>query len=376
MKLNPGFSRIVNIATANPSLRMNQADTLKEVLKVANISPRARNLYERFFGDHGIGHRHFAFIDVDTVFKETYDQAVERFEKASTEIGSKAGRDALEKSLLMPGHVDALIVTTCTGYVCPGLATHVAQQMGLREDIFLLDLVGQGCGAAGPALRAADHFLKANPNSVALVICVEICSAAFSDGESVDLLISNAIFADGAAAAVVSNRPETGGLQMHEFQSLLLPEYRDELRFKTKNSRLCNVISKRVPSLAASAVRRIGMKMDVLYGEPDYYAFHPGGRVILDAIQEEMGLNDRQMQPSRDILKNFGNMSSPSILFVLENILSSSDIKNGQTIFAFTFGAGFSAYSLSLIYRKTGARDVGNDYGQQQTEQVAIDFRG
>ena len=353
-------SRMIAVETHNPSLIMDQADVLQQVLKHHKVSPRGRILYERFFNDHGIRTRHFGFDDVRQVFEESYDEAVERFQKVAVDCGSRAAEKALLKSEVSPGQVAGLIVTTCTGYLCPGLATYMAERLGLRSDVFLLDLVGQGCAAAAPALRAADHCLKSRPQSFVLVVCVEVCSAAFSSGEAVDLLISNAIFGDGAAAVLVTDDPKLSGLELRHFESILCPEYRDDLRFKTKNSRLCNVISKRVPDLAGKTIMQLKQKIPGDFGEPQHYAFHTGGRAVLDAIQNELGLSDVQMNPSRDILRDYGNMSSPSILFVLKHLWESGDLKFDDRIFAFTFGAGFSAHGFSLICKtaETGLKPV------------------
>lgn len=370
-------SRIIAIETANPACRMSQAESLDYVLKNNTLSPKAVERYQRFFGDGGISFRHFAIDQVKGhVFAETGDEAIARFQNAAVDTGTQAAQKVLHQAQLKGSQLGALIVTTCTGYLCPGLATHIAERLGLRDDAFFLDLVGQGCGAAGPALRAADQFVKSNPNSYAMVVCVEICSAAFAEGEEVDLLISNAIFADGAAAALVTDRTDCAGLELKGFQSLLLPEFRDDLRFKSRNSRLCNVISKRVPILASRAVKQLSAHLDFVHGAADHYAFHPGGRAVLDAVQNELGLTEQQMNPSRDVLRDFGNMSSPSVLFVLKHFLNHDSVLPGDRIFGFTFGAGFSAYAFSLICQTTGESHDGQCRNHKQAGEVVSDLRG
>jgi alkylresorcinol/alkylpyrone synthase len=217
----------------------------------------------------------------------------------------------------------------------------------LRENIHALDLVGLGCTGALPALRAADDYLNRYPDSNVLVLAVEICSAATHWAEKPELILSNSIFSDGAAAVMLTNREKAAGLRIKNISSLLWPQFRDELRFKYLDARLCNVISPKVPEIVAQALHTLYKDHN---GEKVHYAFHSGGKKVLDAIQQRLGLSDDDMLLSRRILREYGNMSSPSVLFVLKSILGCR-LRDQEPVTCFSFGAGFLASMLQAEWQ-------------------------
>ena len=341
--------RLIKITTANPKNRWHQQEILESVKNNPKISERAGLFYKRFLSDSGIETRYFGLNHLQYVNDESPDEANRRFAETATELGSRAARSCLESAGVLPQDLNGLIVTTCTGYLCPGLTSYIAEALGLNEDLFSLDLAGLGCGAALPALRSAEQYLKAHPDSKVLVVCVEVCSAALSWGNETDLILSNCIFSDGAAACLLSNEAGAQGLEILGYESLLWPEHRDDLRFKNKNSRLCNVINRSVPDLSAEAVKQLQDKLLRSIQKPfHYYGVHPGGRRVLDEIETTLKLEPSRLKRSREVLRHYGNMSSPSILFVLKRILEKDDLQPGETIALFSFGAGFSAYGVVL----------------------------
>src|SRR5207249_4388773 len=184
---------------------------------------------------------------------------------------------------------------TCTGYVCPGLTSYVSQQLGLRPDVLALDLVGQGCGAALPNLRAAEGLLQSQ-NRV-LSICVEVCSAALYFDDDPGVLISACLFGDGAGAVVLANKPN--GSRRVEFKtsgSLLRPNDRDILRFEQKDGMLRNILTPQVPALAAQhagkvfddALARAALPRTQVTG----WVLHPGGRDVLLALRRRLQLGE------------------------------------------------------------------------------------
>jgi len=225
-------SRITHVETANPSLRKDQKELI-ELMKVQDYSERSKKFYNRFLSDHGVRSRTFALDRMETLSTENCDESVLRFEKMATELAVRAGRKCLESAGLGIEDIDGLIITTCTGYLCPGLTSHVGELLGIRPDIFILDIVGHGCGAAVPGLRIADQFLLTKERANVLFIAVEVSSATFVHGEAIDLILSNSIFGDGAAACIVTNLEKPGWL-LERHGCLLVPEQREQLRFKIK----------------------------------------------------------------------------------------------------------------------------------------------
>ncbi len=344
-------SKILTIETANPSFQCLQEKALDHVSGKSDISEKILSFYRRFLLDPGIESRHFGMDGLGIVDLESADESSKRFEKVATEMGTSAVKKCLGKANFPASSIDGLIVTTCTGYLCPGLTSYISEAVGLRKNIYALDLVGIGCAASIPALKAADNYLKTHPGHHVLVLCVEVCSAAITWGDDVDLVLSNCIFSDGAAACILGNLPEEEGFRLEAFESILWPEYRDDLRFRYENGRLRNVIGAKVPEIASKAVSELYGKLAGRQNKPfDHYAFHPGGRKILDKIQSVLSLRDADMAASRKILRNFGNMSSPSVLYVLKEITDQDQLKDSDSLILFSFGAGFSAFGASLKY--------------------------
>ncbi len=339
--------RLIAIEHSVPKTRWSQKAIGEHLNKNPLVRGRTAQFYRKFLADPGIETRHFSLASLDDIYTETADQAIHRFQQTATKIGAEAARKCLAAAKITTDQVDALIVTTCTGYLCPGLTSYIAQALGFRSGIFNLDLTGIGCGAALPAIQAGAQFLRSHKNNRVLVVCAEVCSAAFSWGDEIDLILSNAIFADGAAACLLSNHdaPGSSGMALVDFASILWPEYRDDLRFRHREARLCNVINKNVPAIAAKAVKTLHDQLAMRTRTPfRHYAVHPGGRRILDGIEQALKLKPDQLLRSREVLRDYGNMSSPSILFVLKKILEEDSPKKGESLAFFSFGAGFSAF--------------------------------
>ncbi len=342
-------SKIIGIETAVPLLCVSQKDAFACAAQKQGIQPATLRWYDRFMSDKGIETRHFAVDDVSEVLEESRNVTHERFRRTAARLGAEALRKVLETAGIEPKDLDGLVTTTCTGYLCPGLTSYISEALGLRPDLFAMDLAGLGCGAALPALRAADQYLALHPASRVAVVSVEICSAAIFWGDDIELILSNSIFADGAAACLLTNDPERQGFSLTGFSSLLWPEHRDDLRFKTEDGRLRNVISRSVPAVAARAV---GELMADLIGRAPvgrwHAAVHPGGRMILDEIEKKVPALAGKLARSREVLRLYGNMSSPSVLFVLKDILEKDCPETDEAILIFAFGAGFSAYGAKL----------------------------
>lgn len=364
--------RLASLATAVPPLRVTQQEALAFVLARFPVKESTKVLYRRVFENASVRTRHFALDSLEQVLDADRDAVNRRFEKKAVELAARALRGALREAGLVPADLDALTVTTCTGYLCPGLGAYVAEACGLRRDVFLSDLVGMGCGAAVPALRDASQFVQTHPGARAAAVSVEICSAAMFSDDAADLVVSNALFADGAAAAVLepADRPSPGkrgeGPRLRGFASLLRPEWRDKLRFRTDGGRLRNVLAKDVPERAAEALRELVDRLLAEHGlaasDVGHWLFHSGGGKILDALQSGLSLPPAALESSRRVLRDFGNMSSPTVLFVLQDRLAAGDrasekgregaaaVRPGDLGVLASFGAGFSAHAALLEF--------------------------
>ncbi|MEM9481358.1 MAG: 3-oxoacyl-[acyl-carrier-protein] synthase III C-terminal domain-containing protein [Verrucomicrobiota bacterium] len=337
-----------SIASWFPEFPMPQRDgweLFRHSSAAKRLQPRSMTLVEKILtGDTGIDQRHFAISDIERIFDLDPGELNREFEVGAPDMACRAAHIALDRARLQASEVDALFVCTCTGYLCPGVSSHVAEALGIRSDAELQDLVGLGCGAAIPMLRAASHYLAVHPGHRVLTIAVEMCSAAFFVDDDPGALVSLCLFGDGASASVWSG--ETADWQAHHFQSLHWPQEREKIRFVNEGGRLKNQLHRTVPALAADAVQTLYQR-DKMEDNGARVLSHTGGRDVLEAIEKKMGIPP--LEESRRILRKAGNVSSPSVLMALEDYLSkASGNGDAKTLGLTGFGAGFSAHSCQF----------------------------
>jgi predicted naringenin-chalcone synthase len=336
------------LATAVPRSRYTQL----ECLEIAQRSKLRERLKKRSMlilqtilkGEHGIETRHFAVPGIEGVFDFTPDELNNAFRATAPELAGRALKGALERAGLRPENIDALLVCTCTGYLCPGVTSYVAEQLGLRTNAFLQDLVGLGCGAAIPMLRAASHITAAEPDAVVACVAVEVCSAAFYLDDDPGVIISACLFGDGAAATIWRGKPGPGALRAFEFNTAHLPRERDKLRFEQRNGKLRNLLDRSVPELAAEAVSRLWSERGPR--QVSRVVAHTGGRDVLEALGPVVA--PHSLDASVRVLRAYGNMSSPSVLFALEETLREGGPNGDGDFWLVSFGAGFSAHCCRL----------------------------
>ncbi len=298
-------------------------------------------------GNNGIERRHFA-LGPDEIFYLDAESLNHRFEDEAPALGAKALQEALEKAKLLPSQLDALFVCTCTGYLCPGLSSYIAERLGLRQDTLLQDLVGLGCGAAIPTMRAASYFLAAEPMATAAVLAVEVCSAAFYIDNDPGVIVSACLFGDGASASIWTGVPTAGkrSWKANGFRSLHIPENRDLLRFENRSGKLRNRLHRSVPERAAEAVEVLYRQSVAAQPDKPRLIAHSGGRDVIDAISGR--LPDNPLTETASVLRAFGNMSSPSVLFAAQHYLDSLNGHPPENLWLTSFGAGFSAHACML----------------------------
>ena len=336
--------KLLSLECAVPAQGMTQKELLSALRGCSawsTLREGSRELLTRVLsGDSGIGRRYFARCDLEELGKADGGKLAEIFELEAPALASEAVGRALSSAGVFAEELDALLVCTCTGYLCPGVSGHVAQRLGLRADVMLVDLVGQGCGAALPLLATAEGLLAAGAQSVACV-AVEVSSAAFYLDDDAGVLVSLCLFGDGAAACVCTKtRKQADALvELSDFRQLHWPEQREELRFVNSGGKLRNVLRPSVPDLVADAVAKL---LPELAQESSHSALlaHSGGRKVIEALETRFPGVD--LSASKSVLRNFGNMSSPSVLFVLRKWL---DYGGNRSAWLASYGAGFTAFA-------------------------------
>ncbi|OHB77698.1 MAG: 3-oxoacyl-ACP synthase [Planctomycetes bacterium RBG_16_55_9] len=339
------------IATANPPKKFTQERIYQFLSSRFDLKSEEKQLYEKILLDGPIKTRHFGLDNDEQILLQDPDHLITRFLKHGRLTAAQAARKALTRAKLDPKDVGGIIVNTCTGYLCPGLSSYLVEDLRLDGSVKVVDIAGMGCGAAIPNLECAAKMAPLD-NRVVLSIAVEICSATFFMEPQPDLVVSNCLFADGASAAVVAQTKNNNSekiVTLLDFESLILPKERENLRYRSVQGRLRNVLSKRVPVAAARSVKEVTNKVLERNGlAPDeiaFWAVHPGGSLVLERIQKELDLPDGALDYSYQILRNYGNMSSPSVMFVLERILQEARPKRNQKCLLLSFGAGFTAFA-------------------------------
>lgn len=348
---------IIGIGSATPDQRYNQADCF-EALAVTELfqglSSRSRSLLRKVLnGISGIDTRYLALNPVGELEQFNPDALHARFLRHAPTLAADAARRALADADMDAVDVDAVVVSTCTGYLCPGLSSYVVERLRLKPGVIALDLVGQGCGAALPNLQTAEGLLALGGRCRAVLsICVEVCSAAFYLDNDPGVLISACLFGDGAAAVILHNEPKCGrrSVEWNGSTSMIDPARRDFLRFEQRNGMLRNILTQPVPQLAARFAKdvldRALAQRHIQQQDICTWVWHAGGRDVLNALKAHIGLDEDDLCWSRMTLSEFGNVSSASVLFVLEKALNNNAPAGWWWMSS--FGAGFSSHGALL----------------------------
>lgn len=344
------MSYLTALSTAVPAARYEQMASYDAYLApILGENPIAR----RVFAGSEIATRH-AVIDPETFFERplTTRERNDLYLQHAVPLGEEALRACLSQAGMRPDEVDALIVVSCTGYEIPGLDLLLAKRLGMRSDLRRTCILGMGCYAAFPALNRAREAVLAFPDSRVLVLAVELCSLHFQADPTDEVVVSNALFADGAAAALIEGRATGPSPRMVDALTLTDTDTLEHMAFHLTDHGFRMVLSTYVPKVLGLAVEafadqllaRNGLKRD----QVAFWAIHPGGKRIVDHLQERLGLADAQMRFSRQVLRDYGNMSSPTVLFVLDAIQRSGEPRPGDLGVMMAFGPGLTMESCLL----------------------------
>ena len=332
------------VATANPPHRFSQEETFR---LAGYKSRRAHDI----FLNSDIEYRYLYLEPEGFEPTEDPDQLHQRYREGAVRIAREAAERALAQAGLRPGDVDCILVCSCTGYLCPDLATILVKEMGLASSVQRGALLGLGCAGALPTLQRAYDHACAYPEHKVLAIAVEICSAAYFIDDSLETVVGNAICADGAAACLLSVAAETGP-RLRGFASVLDPNCQSSVGFEQRQGKLRIILSPTIRDLAPPMVERA---LDALLtprgltrSDIRFWLMHPGGRKVIDKVQEVLGLADADAAYSRHVYRNYGNMSSATVLFVLNEVMQQGAARAGDLGVLLALGPGFAAEAALL----------------------------
>jgi predicted naringenin-chalcone synthase len=345
------------LATANPPFHATQQEAYEFYASHFHLAPEEDALYRRLLLEGPIRGRFIGIDQIEDACETDPDRLNARFLKYARLIGTAAANKALAEAHLSAKDLGGLVVNTCTGYLCPGLTSYLAEDLGLAGDLRTLDIAGMGCGGALPNWQATAGLLALGETRPVLSLAVEICSATLFMGPDPALVVSNSIFGDGAAAAIIqAQEPEEAKplLRIVDFASGLYPQFRKQLHYRQEGGRLRNVLSAKVPAIGAKTAREVLDHLLARHGlnqqDIQWWAVHAGGTAVLDQVGRDLGLDKADLHYSLEVFHAYGNMSSPSVLFALRRILDQGHPRPGDRGILLSFGAGFSAFAALVEF--------------------------
>ena len=369
MSLETTKPALLSIGTAVPNFELNQEVVGKWVANSLNASPALRRWISSLYKLSGIETRYSCLSDAADFTKEssftpgtpleqtpTTADRMKIYQREAVELGVQAAEQALNTPDFTQERdkVTHLIVVSCTGFFAPGLDFVIAQRLGLNPSV-QRTLVGfMGCAAAFNAIRLASQITSAQPDARVLVVCVELCTLHIQPTDDRKSLTVASLFADGAAACVVgmpSADTTSDYFVLNRLHSQVLPDSQDAMAWQIGNHGFVMDLSSQVPryieTLAPQALETLLSDQPA----PEFWAIHPGGRAIVDRLASLLELTPAQTAASYNTLRRYGNMSSPTILFVLRELMnelrSSGKPTNGV---AAAFGPGLVTELAALSY--------------------------
>jgi predicted naringenin-chalcone synthase len=362
------MSFITSLGVAVPPNRFHQAGIASFIEKVMKPDYEHARKLRTIFRSSGIETRHSVLDDYGKDSKYTFysnekdfepfpstEQRIKQYRQHALPLSIGAIEDCLqgkpEQGLLEITH---LITVSCTGMYAPGLDIDLVKSLGLREDVNRTSINFMGCYAAFNALKIADSVCRSDASAKVLIVCTELCTLHFQKEVTEDNLLANALFADGAAAMLVESQPTPGwNLGMETFHNALAYNGQEHMAWSVGNLGFEMRLSTYVPDVIRSGIRKLTNslldKVKMSKGDISYFAIHPGGKKILEAIEQELGITKEQNEHAYGVLDRYGNMSSPTVVFVLHSLIQQLQEKdNGKSVLCLAFGPGLTLESMIL----------------------------
>jgi len=346
---------IAATATAVPPHTITREAVKYYIGKVFDIPERRLEAMMSIVDNANVQKRHSIFPVEYIVEPRPLSQTNNEYIEHAIKLGREATVKCLERAGLKPQDIDLIITVSCTGFMIPSLDAHLIELLGFRSDVRRMPFTELGCAAGAMALSRAADFIQAYPGRNVLILAVELPTLTFQRKDiSQANLISSILFGDGAAAVVVTGKPNSGP-KILSTETYTFPNSLGAMGFDLRDSGFHILLSKDVPEMIGNKMRELvdcffkrrGLTQDDIKG----WILHPGGSRLLSNIEEALGLTKEDTQPSWDILGNVGNLSSATILFILQEWLEKRPLEPGDLAFAGAFGPGFSAEFLLLQWQ-------------------------
>jgi predicted naringenin-chalcone synthase len=356
--------KIIAIGTANPSHCHQQNDIMRFMIEANNPDEKNRKLLPILYHRSGINTRYSVFSDFSLAreqwnfFDNNYtmpslEKRMACYNQEAVKLSVAAIDNCFENikgSVVNIQEITHLITVTCTGLSAPGLDIQLVQALNLSPNIIRTSINFMGCYAALHALKIADAFCRADYSAKVLVVCTELCTLHFQKSNDIDAILSSTLFADGSAACLISADNDNKGLEIKQFYSQIALSGQTDMAWQLSSTGFLMTLSSHVPKLIKQEIRNLLknslQKLSLKSENITDWAIHPGGKNILEAVATSLELSVDALSESYEVLKNYGNMSSPTILFVLKKMMEDSSKKGN--IFAIAFGPGITMESVIL----------------------------
>ena len=367
-------SCISAIGIANPQFKITQQAIYPFMVNAFDLQPNDALRLKKIYDQSGIDFRYSVLSDFDTsnnpepsFFKDAKNQPFPRtrkrlliYEKWAANIGCKAAMNCFAQlGNDVASKITHIITVSCTGMHAPGIDIELVELLNLNRAAERTCINFMGCYGAINALKTADYICRADENAKILIVSVELCTLHFQKINTLDNWVSNSIFSDGAAAVLVENAnkrlSKNRCLVLENFYTEFIPEAKNDMGWLIGDfgfeMKLSSKVSKHVKNHIRDICEKLMKKANLALNDIAEYAIHPGGRRILEAAEESLSISPESNHYSYETLRDFGNMSSATILFVLHKIMQQSGSKNGSRILGAAFGPGLTVETMLLKHR-------------------------
>lgn len=336
---------------ANPPMRFTQQKTAEHMAKQLAYDEKATKRLVRLYKKTAIQYRHIleSYASFEKISVASTAERMKIYENHAVDLAIKAIHNGIPPQYLPK--ITHLITVSCTGMYAPGLDIEITLKLNLSPHVERSCINFMGCYGAFNALKMADYICRQQPEAYVLIVCVELCSLHFQPMTSMDQFIANAIFADGAACALVHGHPlSTKNLLLKSFRCALAPSKEPAMAWYIRNQGFDIILSSYVPQILSEhihePIHKLLNDLRLKVNDIHFFAIHPGGKEILSAVEKVLAISAEQNQSAHQVLHDYGNMSSPTIIFVLNKWLEElQDQHDRKNILAMAFGPGLTIES-------------------------------
>ncbi|MDC8004222.1 type III polyketide synthase [Aureisphaera galaxeae] len=346
---------ITTVAKQLPQYTRSTAEILPFVEQwLQGQDDRFRRKVIKIFEGAGVSRRYSIMDAHEVFFNSTFEERNDIYIKGMKELGKQSLEKALVKANWSPKDIDFIITVSCTGIMIPSVDAYLINEMNLRQDVVRLPVTEMGCAAGISGMIYAHNFLKANPGKRAAVLALESPTATFQlEDFSMVNIVSAAIFGDGAACVLMSSEENAEGPKIIDEAMYHFYDATHMMGFKMVNTGLQMILDKDVPDQIAQHFGNIIHPFLEANGKTiadvDHLVFHPGGKKIVQTVEDLFGGLGKNIEDTKEVLNLYGNMSSATVLYVLERFLE-RDIPEGELGLMLSFGPGFSAQRILLEF--------------------------